>query len=143
MDCSKKLNIKKLREEQIIKLIQRQTDYNRETIGEKLEKWDNNYLYVIKEYMNPDFDPNKKKEEKKNSKNQMVFGEIRTFMDTANKQYLQRKKREEIEKGRQQQLYMRYLKQKKEQKKKLEKKKNSLESIIENKIIEDPEVINI
>ena len=103
MDCSKKLNIKKLREEQIIKLIQRQTNYNRETISEKLEKWDNNYLYVIKEYMNPDFDPNKTKKQKNNSKNQMVFGEIRSFMDNANKQYLQRKKREKNQKERQQQ----------------------------------------
>ena len=141
MDCSKNL----IREEQIIQLVQRQTDYDRETIIEKLEKWDNNYLYVIKEYMNPDFDPNKTKKQKKNSKNQMVFGEIRSFMDNANKQYLQRKKREKNQKERQQQLYMRYLKQKKEQEKKEKEKKtiNSLESIIENKIIEGPEVINI
>ena len=131
MDCSKNL----IREEQIIQLVQRQTDYDRETIIKKLETWDNNYLYVIKEYMNPDFNPNKKKEEKKHSKNQMVFSEIRSFMDNANRQYSQRKKQEKFQKERQQQLYMRYLKQKE-----LEKK-NTLETIAENKIID--KVINI
>ena len=130
MDCSKNLNIKKNREEQIINLVQRQTDYDRETIIKKLGKWDNNYLYVIKEYMNPDFNPSKKKEGKKHSNNQMVFSEIRSFMDTANKQYYQRKKKEKFQKERQQQLYMRYLKQKKME------KKNTLETITENKIIE-------
>ena len=127
MDCSKNL----IRKEQIIQLVQRQTDYDRETIIKKLETWDNNYLYVIKEYMNPDF--NKKKEEKKHSNNQMVFSEIRSFMDTANRQYLQRKKQEKFQKERQQQLYMKYLKQKREYEK---QKKNSLETITENKIID-------
>ena len=134
MDCSKNLIIKKNREEQIIQLVQRQTNYDRETTIKKLAKWDNNYLYVIKEYMNPDFNPNKKKEKKNNSKNQMVFSEIRSFMDTANKQYLQRKKQEKFQKERQQQLYMRYLKQKKEHEKQKAKKK--METITENKIIE-------
>tara|TARA_B110000211_G_C14050583_1_gene541009 strand:- start:973 stop:1377 length:405 start_codon:yes stop_codon:yes gene_type:complete len=134
MDCSKNLIIKKNREEQIIQLVQRQTDYDRETTIKKIAKWDNNYLYVIKEYMNPDFNPNKKKEKKNNSKNQMVFSEIRSFMDTANKQYLQRKKQEKFQKERQQQLYMQYLKQKKEHEKQKAKKK--METITENKIIE-------
>lgn len=137
MDCSK--NIKKNREEQIIQLIKRQTDYDRETIIKKLEKWDKNYLYVIKEYMNPDFDPNKKKEKKSNSKNQMVFSEIRSFMDTANRQYKERKKQENNQKERQQQLYMRYLKQQHDKK----KQEKGLESIMENEIIEDSKVINV
>ena len=68
----------------------------------------------------------------------MVFSEIRSFMDTANRQYLKRKKQEKSQKERQQQLYMIYLKQKKEQER---KKINSLETVVENKIID--KVINI
>ena len=139
MDCSKNLIMKKNREDQIIQLVQRQTNYDRETIIKKLEKWDKNYLYVIKEYMNPDFDPNKKKEKKSNSKNQMVFSEIRSFMDTANRQYKERKKQENNQKERQQQLYMRYLKQQHDKK----KQEKGLESIMENEIIEDSKVINV
>jgi|TARA_B110000037_G_C17116126_1_gene503801 hypothetical protein len=77
----------------MIDLIQRQTDYNKEMAIEKLKKWNGNYLNVIKEWINPDF--NEKKEAISKSKNQMIFGEIRNFMDTANRQYLQRKKRSE------------------------------------------------
>ena len=77
----------------MIDLIQRQTDYNKETAIDKLKKWNGNYLNVIKEWINPNF--NEKKETKSKSKNQMIFGEIRNFMDTANRQYLQRKKRSE------------------------------------------------
>lgn len=75
----------------MIDLIQRQTDYNKEMAIEKLKKWNGNYLNAIKEWINPDF--NEKKETTSKSKNQMIFGEIRNFMDTANRQYLQRKKR--------------------------------------------------
>lgn len=77
----------------MIDLIQRQTDYDKEMAIEKLKKWNGNYLNVIKEWINPDF--NEKKETTSKSKNQMIFGEIRNFMDTANRQYLQRKKRSE------------------------------------------------
>ena len=77
----------------MIDLIQRQTDYDKEIAIEKLKKWNGNYLNVIKEWINPDF--NEKKETTSKSKNQMIFGEIRNFMDTANRQYLQRKKRSE------------------------------------------------
>ena len=38
MDCSKNLIIKKNREEQIIQLVQRQTNYDRETTIKKLAK---------------------------------------------------------------------------------------------------------
>ena len=42
-----------------IALIKSQTNYNYEEAKEKLEKWDGNYMNVIKEYLNPNF--NKKK----------------------------------------------------------------------------------
>ena len=50
------------RKEEIIKLIMRQTDYTKEQCEEKLLEWNNNYLNVIKEYINPDF---YKKQQKK------------------------------------------------------------------------------
>lgn len=141
MDISKNLTKAEIRQEEIIKLVLRQTDYDRENVLKKLEKWDNNYLYVIKEYMNPNFNPSKKQEKKFSSNNQQVFGEIRSFMDNANKQYYKRKKQEEKNKQIQQALYLRYLKQQKE--KAAKKAKTNLEPICENKIIEDAEVIKI
>ena len=72
--------IKKFRREQIIKLICRQTDYTPEAADEKLFFWKGNYLHVIREWMNPNFTP-EKKEKKYVSKNQGVLGEIRHFMD--------------------------------------------------------------
>ena len=83
-----------IRMDGLIQLIQRQTDYSKEKAIEKLKEWDGNYLNVIKEWINPNFKIKIEKTKKK-SRNQMIFGEIRDFMDTANKQYLQRKKRSE------------------------------------------------
>ena len=82
---------KNIRNNGILDIIQRQTDYDRETAEKKLEIWDGNYLNVIKEWMNPDFQKVTKKE-KKQTKNQMIYGEIRNFMDKANTDYLQRKR---------------------------------------------------
>jgi glutamate synthase domain-containing protein 2 len=94
------------REEQIIIMIMRQTDYDRETTIEKLKKWNNNYLNVMKEYMNPTFSQERKIEENV-STNQTVMKEIRGFMDNVQKGYQQRKKYQEyMEKKRQQQISM-------------------------------------
>ena len=76
-----------------IALIKSQTNYTEEEAKEKLEKWEGNYMNVIKEYLNPNF--NKKKEVKKKSTNEKMMYEIRNFMDTANAGYLKRKKEEE------------------------------------------------
>ena len=46
---------KNKRQEEIIKLIMRQTNYTEEQCETKLLEWNNNYLNVIKEYINPDF----------------------------------------------------------------------------------------
>ena len=43
------------RRQAMIELIMRQTDYTEEVARIKLEYWKNNYLHVIKEYMNPNF----------------------------------------------------------------------------------------
>ena len=81
------------RRQAMIELIMRQTDYTEEVARIKLEDWKNNYLHVIKEYMNPNFQD--KLETPTSTKNQMIYGEIRTFMDDVNKQQLQRKRRAE------------------------------------------------
>ena len=88
-DDIKKRNIKKTRQEEIIKLVMRQTDYNEEQVKEKLLEWNNNYIKVIKEYINPEFD--KKKSTIYKSRNQGVMTEIRGFMDKVNKDYYRKK----------------------------------------------------
>jgi len=82
-----------------IEVIQRQTDYDSETAKQKLEEWDYNYLNVIKEYMNPNFQEKKTDKPDATTKNQMIYGEIRNFMDGVNKEQIWRKhKAEYIEK---------------------------------------------
>jgi hypothetical protein len=99
----------KKKQNEIIKLIIRQTGYDAQIAKEKMETWDNNYLDVIKEYINPDF-KKKPKIEKITSINQGVMGEIRHFMDTATKQYEQRKAyQERIQKQRE--IYINRVKQ--------------------------------
>ena len=82
-----------IRRQAMIELIMRQTDYTEEVARIKLEDWKNNYLHVIKEYMNPNFQD--KLETPTSTKNQMIYGEIRNFMDDVNKQQLQRKRQAE------------------------------------------------
>ncbi len=76
-----------------IALIKSQTNYNDEEAKEKLEKWDGNYMNVIKEYLNPNF--NKKKIDKKKTTNESMMYEIRSFMDNAHAGYLKRKEEDE------------------------------------------------
>ena len=80
---------KNIRQEEIIKLIMRQTNYTEEESKAKLLEWNNNYLNVIKEYINPDFHNKKTKVYK--SRNQGIMTEIRGFMDTINKEYYRKK----------------------------------------------------
>ena len=81
------------RRQAMIELIMRQTDYTEEVARIKLEDWKNNYLHVIKEYMNPNFQD--KLKTPTSTKNQMIYGEIRNFMDDVNTQQLQRKRHAE------------------------------------------------
>ena len=97
-----------VRKKALVDLVVRQTDYDEDKAMIKLIEWNYNYLNVIKEYMNPNFQ-NVKKEEKTGTKNQMIYGEIRNFMDDVNKQALYRKRqKEKMEKQRE--LYIEYLK---------------------------------
>ena len=88
-----KVALKEHRKKEIINLICRQTDYTSEKANERLVFWKQNYLYVLKEYMNPNFDP-KLKTTTSQSMNQRVFGEIRNFMDQGEKLLAFRKKKQ-------------------------------------------------
>jgi len=78
-----------IRKQKVINLIRSQTNYNEAEALEKLTHWNNDYLKVIKEYLNPDFE--KKKEIKKQSTNQRVMKEIRNFMDNSSQKYINKK----------------------------------------------------
>ena len=110
-----------VRKKALVDLVVRQTDYDEDKAMIKLIEWNYNYLNVIKEYMNPNFQ-NVKKEEKTGTKNQMIYGEIRNFMDDVNKQALWRKRqKEKLEKKRE--AYIEYLKKQQEAQQKEEKDK--------------------
>ena len=101
IDASGNETIKRQQQEQrekyilsAIEVIQRQTNYDNEIAKQKLEEWNYNYLNVIKEYMNPNF-LEKKNDSNPTTKNQMIYGEIRNFMDGVNKEQLIRKRRTE------------------------------------------------
>ena len=102
------------REKEVINLVMRQTDYTEEEAKTMLKKWNNNYINVIKEYLNPDFDQPTKKSNPK-TLNQQMMGEIRQFMDDVYVKFENRKK------------YNQYINVLREmhQKKQEEKKKNA------------------
>ena len=101
-----------VRKKALVDLVVRQTDYDEDKSMIKLIEWNYNYINVIKEYMNPNFRSVKKKENT-GTKNQMIYGEIRNFMDDVNKQALCRKRqKEKMEKKRE--VYIEYLKKQQE-----------------------------
>ena len=63
--------MKMKRNKEIISLITRQTNYDEEKAKERLVFWKNNYLDVIKEYMNPKYIKENKKKGRDNIKNQI------------------------------------------------------------------------
>ncbi len=78
------------RQTEIINLVIRQTNYDKETAIEKIKEHNNDYLAVIKEYILQD--KKEKKTETNKSTNQKIMSEIRTFMDDVNNQYEKRKR---------------------------------------------------
>ncbi len=72
-----------------IKIIINQTDYNEEKAKEKLKKWENDHMNVIREYLNPNFQDKKPKIIK--SVNQEMMSQIRNYMDTISFEYEKRK----------------------------------------------------
>ena len=70
----------------------RQTDYTEEQVKEKLVQWNNNYINVIKEYLNPSFQKKNPSSKKSKTLNQQMMGEIRNFMDDVYVKFENRKK---------------------------------------------------
>jgi len=66
--------------EELINLVIRQTNYDEERAKERLLFWKNDYISVIKEYLNPQF-KEKKKSTKKLTMNQQIMKELRDFYD--------------------------------------------------------------
>ena len=73
-----------------IKIVMSQTNYDEEIACAKLKEWDNDFIKVIKEYLNPNFNTTKK--EKKTTLNQRIIGEIRNFKDKQDGHYLDTKR---------------------------------------------------
>ena len=96
-----------------IALIKSQTNYTEEQASEKLKEWNGNYMNVIKEYLNPNFNK-KKKETKKKSTNETMMYEIRNFMDTASADFLKRKEAEEKKQEYLKNVYEKFLEVKKQ-----------------------------
>ncbi len=95
-----KAEYEKKKREETIAMIRRQTDYDEEMAKRKLKEWNNNYINVIKEFINPDINVPKNVKKQPKSVNQNVMGEIRYFMDNVNKQYQYRKSIAEMQQKR-------------------------------------------
>ena len=118
MDQNQKLNQNKNeRYKKMLAFVKSQTDYDEKTIEEKLEKWNNNYMHVIKEYLNPNFNPKTTKTVEKKTVNQRVFSEMRNFMDNVQSQYQKRKKEKEMYEMYLQKMHAIQMKKQQEEKK--------------------------
>ena len=74
-----------------IPIVCSQTNYTKEEAENKLEEWNGDYIKVIKEYLNPNFEKKKKKRIK--SVNQQLMTEIRNFCDKQMSDYQKKKRR--------------------------------------------------
>jgi hypothetical protein len=80
---------KTLKMEACLKIVMSQTNYDKKMATQKLTEWDNDFIKVIKEYLNPNFQETKVK--KKTTINQKIIGEIRKFKDKQDGVYLEKK----------------------------------------------------
>ena len=74
-------DVNKLNEKQIklINVLKRQTDYDEETIIQKMKEFDNNIEKIILDYNNVDVEKRKKEEFSNLTSNQKIFKSIRDF----------------------------------------------------------------
>tara|TARA_X000000368_G_scaffold362372_1_gene307031 strand:+ start:848 stop:1255 length:408 start_codon:yes stop_codon:yes gene_type:complete len=120
-----------------LKIIMSQTDYDEETAEKKLQYWNNDFIKVIKEFLNPRFQEKEKQIEKEKNKvvsvNQSIMKQLRQFKDKQNQQYDQYKKyRDYLKKEEELMELNKYLRQQEVLKQKMEKDKNKkLEKIEE------------
>ena len=75
----------------MINIINSQTDYDSEKAELKLKEWNNDFIKVIKEFLNPNFLEKEKKEKKEKNKivsvNQTIMKQLREFKDKQNKNH--------------------------------------------------------
>ena len=111
-------------QKELCNMVMRQTTYTLEETIEKLEKHNNDYMKVIKEYMNPDtsIDTDESNKKLSTSINQEIYSQIRHLMDDAATTY--RVNKELAEKKA---LYQNLIKKKLEQMH-TEKEKNESEA---------------
>jgi hypothetical protein len=120
-----------------LKIIMSQTDYDEETAEKKLQYWNNDFIKVIKEFLNPRFQEKEKQIEKEKNKvvsvNQSIMKQLRQFKDKQNQQYDQYKKyRDYLKKEEELMELNKYLRQQEVLKQKMENDKNKkLEKIEE------------
>ena len=134
-----------------IKIIVSQTSYDIEKAEKKLKEWDNDFIKVIKEFLNPNFQEKEKQKLKENNKvisvNQSIMKELRNFKDTQNKNHDQYKKyRDYLKKEEEIKEMGKHLKQQQLLKEKLEKQllKEKLEQKLDNEDKNEiPEQINL
>ena len=91
-----------------IKIIISQTNYTSEEAEMKYNEWGGDYMAVIKEYLNPNFNIKKQKVDKR-STNEKMMTEIRDFMDTASLDFEKRKAKEEKKQAYLKEVYQRFL----------------------------------
>lgn len=121
-----------------IKIIMSQTNYDKETAEKKLQEWNNDFIKVIKEFLNPNFQEKEKKRQKEKNKvvslNQSIMRELRHFKDKQNSQYDQYKKYRDYLKKEQEILELnKHLKQQELLKQKMENKEKQKLNTIEEK----------
>ena len=127
-----------------IKIIMSQTNYDKDTAEKKLKEWNNDFIKVIKEFLNPNFQEKEKNIQKEKNKvvslNQSIMRELRHFKDKQNKEYDQYKKyRDYLKKEEDVRKLNQYLQHQENLKKRLEKEeKEKMEPIVE-----ETEEINI
>ena len=85
------MNTQITQKEAMINIITSQTNYDSEKAELKLKEWDNDFIKVIKEFLNPNFLEKEKKEKKEKEKvvsvNQTIMKQLRKFKDKQNKHY--------------------------------------------------------
>lgn len=130
-----------------LKIIMTQTDYDKNTAEEKLKKWDNDFIKVIKEFLNPNFEEKERKDKEAKNKvvsvNQSIMNELRHFKDKQNKNYDSHKKfKDYIKKSYEvHQLNEDLTKQELLKQKMLKQQNKKLDSIPENEILSDNTIL--
>jgi len=97
------METQKSKDDMLVEIIMRQTDYSKEIAAEKLIQHNYNILSIIREYMSSsksNEEQEKEKEQKEKEKpfkstSQLIYGEIRNMMSDAAAKYRRKKELEE------------------------------------------------